>query len=176
MAEYSNPAAEMWHRENLMDPEKIPFSFTYREKRYHGFLMDKFTLQETNSGNDEKKETLSWTLLAEDGLKITVDTAYYPGYGASEWTVWFENTSDVNSGVLEDMVTTLEFPGDHPVLRGILGDHENDYTPYETDLMQQEVHFVSDSGRATHVNFPYFNLEAGDVENKNHTLELLLME
>ena len=37
MAEYSNPAAEMWHRENLMDPEKIPFSFRFAVRlfKYH---------------------------------------------------------------------------------------------------------------------------------------------
>jgi len=162
MGKYINPGAETWRRENLMDPANIPFSFTYREKRYHGFDPDCFSLLETKRGGDEKKQTLTWSLMADDGLKIRVDTAFYPQYGASEWTIWFENTAQTDSGVLEDMVTTLEFPGEHPVLRGILGDHENDYMPYETDLLKQEVHFVSDSGRATHVNFPYFNLEAGD--------------
>ena len=51
---------------------------------------------------------------------------------------------------------------DHPVLRGILGDHENLYRPYAVELEQMPACFYTDSGRATHVHFPYFNLEYGD--------------
>ena len=77
MMKYANPAGEIWRNENLMSPETIPFSFTYRDKRYHGFSTEQFELIETQVGGDDKKQTLAWTLMAEDGLKITVDTAYY---------------------------------------------------------------------------------------------------
>ncbi|NLO36219.1 MAG: hypothetical protein GX112_07690 [Clostridiaceae bacterium] len=157
----TNPQAAAWHRMCLDQPELFPLSMTYRGIRYDGFPADVFRETGRQTQVDEKKETtrISWAL--PDGLAVTLQAAFYPDYGVSEWTAWFENTGRQNSGILEDVKTILTFTGSHPVLKGILGDHVNAYRPYAHDLDGMLVHFASDSGRPTHVNFPYFNLAYG---------------
>ena len=42
---------------------------------------------------NEQKVTTDLTFRLEETLEITLKTAFYPAYGAAEWTVWFENRS-----------------------------------------------------------------------------------
>ena len=161
MTSYASPAGERWYKDALAHSETFPFSFTCGGVRYDGFSREIFTLLSHTQAADAKKrcDTLVWAL---DSLKTTLETAFYPAYGVSEWTVWLENTGTENSPILSDFESRLTFEGERPVLRGILGDHENHYQPYVRDLLAESVHFESLSGRPTHVNFPYFNLECGD--------------
>ena len=106
-----------------------------------------------------EKETQTFTFVFFQTLEVTLILTHYFSHGVTEWTVWLENTSDKNSGVIEDLKTELSFEGKYPVLKGILGDHVNQYSPYSIDLQNNMVEFSSDTGRATHINFPYFNLE-----------------
>lgn len=108
------------------------------------------------------KETREYLLAFDGVLEIRLVLTHYFTHGVTEWTVWFENVSDKNSAVIEDMKSVLRFEGNYPMLKGILGDHVNQYSPYSIDLQNNHVSFSSDSGRATHINFPYFNLEYGD--------------
>jgi len=156
---YSNPAAEAQYRALLSDFSKFPFHFTYDGVKHSGF--GDLTLVRTGKTTSDKAETTTVTWALDDTLTVTLVTAFYPAYGASDWTVWFENTGAENTKVLSDWYTQLDLTGERPVLRGILGDHGSQYRPYETDLTAEEVHFTSASGRATHGNFPYFNLEYG---------------
>ena len=160
--EYVNPEAGAWYRAQLEHPESFPFSFTYNGIRYDGFPSEAFKEAGRHTSTDDKKENDERVWAFQDGLQVTLKTAYYPAYGVSEWTVWFENTGKENSGILERPESTLTFEGERPVLKGILGDHVNLYRPYAHDLDDMSVHFLSDSGRPTHVNFPYFNLEYGE--------------
>ncbi|MEA4888366.1 MAG: alpha-galactosidase [Clostridiaceae bacterium] len=162
MKNYANFEADQWYRILLTHPEDFPFSFTYNGTRYDGFSAG--TLREAGRHTvcGEKKETTELIFVLPDGLLVTLQTACYPAYGVSEWTVWFENAGRENSGILEKVESTLTFTGRHPVLKGILGDHVNLYRPYAHDLENMPVHFLSDSGRPTHINFPYFNLEYGE--------------
>ena len=159
---YRSQQAENWYRSQLEHPEKFPFHFTYRQTEYHGFPSGKLRLISRKTTAEEGKECteLSWAL--DDGLLLTLAFSFYPAFGVSEWTVWFENTGSRDSGILEDIKSVLTFCGERPVLKGILGDHVNQYRPYVQELEDMDIRFVSDSGRATHVNFPYFNLEYGD--------------
>ncbi len=162
MKNYVNTDAGEWYRTLLENPENFPFSFTYNGRRYDGFPPEAFRETGRAMSSDTKKEMVERVWVLQDGLQVTLLTAYYPAYGVSEWTVWFENTGSENSGILENPESTLTFTGGRPVLKGILGDHVNLYQPYAYDLQELPVHFLSDSGRPTHVNFPYFNLEYGD--------------
>ena len=159
---YTNAEAEKWYQEMIQQPEKFPFTFTYGGKQYNGFSSDEMKLTGTHTRTDAKKVTTDLTFLLEDTLEVTLKTAFYPGYGAAEWTVWFENVGAENSKVLTDLKSELTFSGEKPVLKGILGDHKNFYHPYAIDLTEMPAQFYTDSGRATHINFPYFNLEYGD--------------
>ncbi len=152
-----HPAYESY----IVDLSTLPFSFVYDDTAYTGFPAEKFRQVEHRRSIQGKKEKNLFVLKAGD-LQVTVDTAFYAAYGAYEWTVWFENTGTRNSAIIRDVrVADMTFDGESPVLKGILGDHENQYRPYVHALQEKPVHFRSDNGRPTHIWFPYFNLEHG---------------
>ena len=140
----------------------LPFSFVYGETAYTGFPSETFRQTDHQHSIQGKKECNRVMLRAGD-LQVTVDTAFYAGHGAFEWTVWFENTGTENTAVIRDMrAADMRFAGERPILKGILGDHQNQYRPYAQALEEAPAHFRSDNGRPTHIWFPYFNLEHGD--------------
>jgi alpha-galactosidase len=138
---------------------KLPVSFIYGGTFYDGF--SGFTLIKETKAEDGAKKSVILELAHPDGvLKATVEAAFYTGYGAYEWTVWFENVGGVNSGILRNVCAAdISFEGGSPRLKGILGDHGNQYKPYDTDLQNGAARFISERGRPTHENFSYFNLE-----------------
>jgi len=146
----------------IADLGTLPFAFVYDGTAYTGFPAETFRQVEHRRSVQGGKES-NLFVLQEGDLQVTVDTAFYAGYGAYEWTVWFENIGTQNSGVIKNMqAADMTFAGVRPVLKGILGDHENQYRPYVSVLEEAPVHFRSDKGRPTHIWFPYFNLEHGD--------------
>ena len=160
--DYRNPEATSNYRKWLQAPKDIPFSFVYGGKEYRGFSADVLSLKEKVTETKNGKESTRFRYDLDETLTVTLLLTHYFSHGATEWTVWFENTSSQNSDVLENIQTQIVFDGAEPVLKGILGDHGNLYAPYRKDLREAPVAFSSDSGRATHGNFPYFNLEYGD--------------
>ncbi len=156
---YRNPQATAWYRKTAEDPADFPFYYTYRGEEHHGFAG--LPLLSHESSRTDKREDNVYRY-ALDTLVFTLIFTHYPTYGVSESTVWVENTGLENSGILENFHQKWTFPGEHPVLKGILGDHGCQYRPYEIDLTAENARFVSDSGRPTHETFPYYNLEVGD--------------
>lgn len=121
--------------------ERLPFEFTYNGKIYKGF-----------EG------------VIDGTLKVSVERAVHPDFDEREYTVWFENISDKPSAVLEEVFALkTSFRGSSPMLRGCMGDHNNYYSQYCHDLTKEkEISFSSPWGRATHINFPYFDVVHGD--------------
>lgn len=158
---YKNPASDAWYLSLKEDPSRVPFTFTYAGKKYEGFSPDFFEpiSSETTAGKDCETAWFSWKL---DVLTVSLKLSHYFNHGATEWTVFFENTSDRDSAVIENPETVLNLDGALPVLKGILGDHYNQYRPYAHDLQSVPITYESNVGRSTHVYFPYFNLEHGD--------------
>nr|MCR5264525.1 alpha-galactosidase [Clostridiales bacterium] len=144
------------------DPSVLPFSFRYRGREYSGLGGEGF--DQIGHRRHEKEnwtdDIYDYSLSGE--LTVSLKLTHYPKYGVTEWTVWFINKSDADTGIISDAKTTLKFKGGAPVVSGILGDHQNQYRPYEHPLEGDPLTFVSESGRPTHINFPYFNLEYGD--------------
>ncbi len=159
---YKNEQADQWYESLRIDQSKLPFSFVYEGRKYEGFSSRDFLITNSSVEKDGNKETAIYTYNFKDILTITLLLTHYYAHGATEWTVWFENASKINSGVLECMQVELCFEGQRPIVKGILGDHVNLYRPYEHDLTYNPLYFHSISGRATHIEFPYFNLEYGD--------------
>ena len=155
---YFNELATNSYKYLLSNIAKLPFSFFYDKKEVFVYNLKEIS-RETVALKDKETTDISFQF---DVLRITIKLTHYFTHGATEWTVWFENISDKNSGILENLQTKVEFVGKKPVLKGILGDHVNKYRPYEKDLTKENVDFISDKGRATHEFFPYFNLEYGD--------------
>ena len=160
--EYRNILADKEYFALRDDPARVPFRFTYGGRRFTGFSSEFFSVKEKRTErHGEREDTV--TVFGLDGiLEITLKLTHYFSHGVTEWTVWFENVSDTDSEIIEDACVEVEIEGDLPVLKGILGDHVNQYRPYSIDLCEKNAEFSSDTGRATHINFPYFNLECGD--------------
>ncbi len=159
---YENLNATEKYRALCANLSDMPFSFVYDGKEYKGFSSEHFSLISKDALCTGDKETQNFRFSFLYTLEVSLILTHYLSHGVTEWTVWFENTSDKNSGVIEELKTELNFFGVSPVLKGILGDHVNQYRPYSIDLQKDVARFSSDSGRATHENFPYFNLEYGD--------------
>lgn len=160
--EYRNILADKEYLSLRDDPALIPFRFIYGGKEYAGFSNEYFTVKDKKTERvGEREDTV--TVFQLDGvIEITLKLTHYYSHGVTEWTVFFENVSDKNSDIIENARVEMTFEGADPVLKGILGDHVNQYRPYSIDLTSEKAAFTSDHGRATHINFPYFNLECGD--------------
>ncbi len=144
------------------NPGNIPFYFTYGDTEYNGFGDKNFKLINKTVKTCDNKETVTFEFLLKDVLTVSVILTHYFSHGATEWTVYFENKTDKNTDIISNYYSKIILEGENPVLKGILGDHENQYKPYEYDLSKEDVEFISDTGRATHVYFPYFNIEYAD--------------
>ncbi|MCL1857643.1 MAG: alpha-galactosidase [Oscillospiraceae bacterium] len=162
-ANYKNPASREVYDGYISNLGTLPVSFVYDGTAYYGFDRNIFRqLSKTTVTKGEKEENI-FILNADDNLTITVETAYYENYGAYEWTIWFQNTGSVNTEIISNLKSAdMIFSGENPVLRGILGDHQNQYRPYEHKLSDSGVNHKSGIGKPTHIYFPYYNLEHGN--------------
>ncbi|HQK73893.1 MAG TPA: alpha-galactosidase [Clostridiales bacterium] len=137
----------------------LPVSFRYGKTLHKGLAG--FTETGRKTVADENKTNTVITLMHPDNkLKVTVEAALYTAYNAYEWTLYFTNAGDANTAVLSQVRSAdITLAGSNPVLSGIAGDGNGWYEPYEYDVTLCPRRFVSNTGRATDKNFPYFNLE-----------------
>ena len=117
---YENAKAYQTYRNMLEDLQNFPFTFTYNGITYNGFgepaLIPVSKIVTNQQGCESMK--LEWQL--EDVLQITLFCSFYASHGAMEWTVWFENISQKDSGIIENVKSSVLLKGGRPVLRGIL--------------------------------------------------------
>ncbi|MBE6549640.1 MAG: hypothetical protein E7670_04345 [Ruminococcaceae bacterium] len=158
---FKNERSDDFYYSIVKDTSKLPFDFCYGKNHFSGFSENFFSTKSKNITKCGEKETVEWRFLYSEELEATLKLTHYFDYGVTEWTVGFENNGECDSEVISNTKTTIEFEGERPVLKGIMGDHVNAYSPYTHDLSLMPISFSSDIGRATHVNFPYFNLEYG---------------
>lgn len=159
---YTNSKADKWYFDVINDASKLPFFFTYAGKEYGGFDSKYFQLKDSKATRVGDKETYTLVWRLGNTLETTLLITHYYSHGTTEWTIWFENISDTDSEILENVRTEMTFTGKYPCVKGILGDHINQYSPYAFDLSGNVLEFSSLTGQTTHNNFPYFNLEYGD--------------
>lgn len=159
---YRNPGADLFYGSLLADMSLLPLHFTYGGRAFCGLSQDSFQMIEETVEKSGEKETRTRRFTLDGVLEITVVLTHYYSHGATEWTAYFANASDRDGEILENVYSEISFEGGDPVLKGILGDHVNQYRPYEIPVNADGVCYSSDTGRATHINFPYFNLEYGE--------------
>ena len=114
---YSNPSADAHYQDLLENLSNFPFLFTYDGKTYHGFSPEFFTHKDTQvTASDEKEiREIKWSFV--DGLEVKLHIVHYFSHGATEWTVYFENTGSVNSGILEELKAHITYEGKYPSLK-----------------------------------------------------------
>lgn len=153
--------AEKEYKSMLENPETVPVNFVYNDKYYSGFSPKYFKKKsETEKAVDGGVQTT--TVFSFRGeLEVTLVSAVYPEYSAYDYTVYFENNTNKNSGVIRKLnAADIAFDCEGARLKGIYGDYDYMYAPYDFDLKEKPVNFTSTRGRACHTYFPYFNLEA----------------
>lgn len=144
-------------------PEKFPVNFVYDDVYYSGFGSKSMKELSRKATEEDGKLSVKLEFQVDATLKISLESVYYAEYDAFDYTVYFENNGNKNSGVIEKLnAVDITVAGRDAVLKGILGDHVNQHSPYEYDLKERDVNFTSRQGRATHIYFPYFNLENAD--------------
>ena len=157
MRSYVNIKGDTRYHSWKENPSLLPFVYDYGENEYTGFPFEKKSETVTRVGD---KEMLVQTFAVDKCLQATVIYNHYYDYGATDFTVWFENVGDKNTEVIRDPHVNVYFDGEDPILKGIFGDYQYRYKPYANPLLTD--FYVSDRGRATHYCFPYFNLEKSD--------------
>ncbi len=145
------------------NPADFPFSFKYNGEKITGFG-DGFekVSDERAEVSDGENRTVSF-LHTSSGAVFEVRAKSYYAFDAWEWTVYITNKSENTTKTISDIsAVDVKFEGGSPVLKGINGDLGDMYAPYSVDLTKKTVKKQSTSGRPTHGEFPYFNLEYGD--------------
>ena len=100
--DYQNTQATEKYRALLADLSRMPFSFIYDGKKYTGFAAVDFTLKNKEVTQGTDKEIQRLTFAFQNTLDVTLILTHYFSHGVTEWTVWFENTSEENSGIRMD--------------------------------------------------------------------------
>ncbi len=143
--------------------ETFPASFIYGNAGYRGFRSDLFSVVSSTKSVNGVKEHHIIKMRMSDGMLVTLDTTYYEGYDAFDWTISFENDGESNSKVLKNFnAADYNIPGKNALIRGVLGDHENQYACYNFDLTKKDFLDENVIGRSTHITFPYYDLENDD--------------
>lgn len=95
--------AGAWIQEKLFCPEALPYSFVYGGQRIAA-QPDGWSFEKVSSKLDEHRTEYT-TILADPatGLTVTCTAVQNYKYAAVEWTLWFENTGDVDTPVLSDI-------------------------------------------------------------------------
>ena len=79
----------------LCDKSKLPFTFVYGGKSYHGLAGVRNCVHKVFDDGEWLRG--EFTALIERKLKVTVRTAFCKEFGQAEYTVWFENTGKSNT-------------------------------------------------------------------------------
>lgn len=152
-----------YFRGTVMTPEKTPVSFVYDGRRRDGFAGCEVLARSLETTGIETRGRLRVRIDAT--LVAEIEGAYRADFGETEYVLWFENDGKGPSKTLSDVVCCrydFEKCSEEetcPRLRGIRGDHENCYCPYEIDCWNQPKGFrIEGKSRPTHVEFPYFNM------------------
>jgi alpha-galactosidase len=161
-----------WVQDHLTDAKaKPPFSFVYDGKASKALLAEWPKKVEAKKLDANRTEyTLRWTD-SNSGLEVRCVAVDYADYPAVEWTVWFKNTGNANTPILENIQGIdmhLERAAAEPefVLNGIKGDFESaeGYEPYRRILAASSISTFAPpewSGKSCDGpdGWPYFNLQ-----------------
>ncbi|MBO7187451.1 MAG: alpha-galactosidase [Clostridia bacterium] len=152
------------YKEMTLDLENLPINFVYGDKYFSGFS-PKYFVEEYRTSRPERNGVLTTIQLRHEDIVVNIETGFYEEYNAYDYTVYFKNVGSSNSKVFKYLnAIDMNIEGGSPRLKGIWGDKTlagtgGDYAPYDYDLTQTNVGFMSTNGRPTHGVFPYFNLE-----------------
>jgi alpha-galactosidase len=148
----------------------VPFSFIYDGQPSHEFVTSwphDVRHQATSSGG--WKESLYWTD-PRTGLRVTCDLVRHADFPAVEWMLWFENTSDIDTPIIEDVnacdiVINSPLPSTerYRLYRTKGGVPDPTHFEVSTDHVDfaHPRRLTAGAGRSSSEDFPFFKVDAG---------------
>jgi alpha-galactosidase len=147
-----------------------PFSFTYGQKRESELLAG---WQRTDSveklDQDRSRRITSW-LDKKSNLKVTFEAIEFLDFPAVDWLLYFENTGDSNTAVIED-VQSLEYCISEPMgSRDLYRFYKTNGSPANpTDFAASQILLKAGDietlsggfGRSSSKDMPFFKIENG---------------
>ena len=143
------------------DPAALPFSFVYGGRLSAELLKT----WKRSVSVDGARRTVTY-VDPRTGLEVRCQAVEYRDYPVVEWTLWFRNTSSVDSPILEQ-VQALDTNWQRSASGEFLLHHATgspatrwDYAPRETVLPPTATKRLGGSGgRPTNADWAYFNLQ-----------------
>ena len=159
-----------WIRENLLCPERLPYSFIYGDNKIAAAC--ETWLFSSRSRNLDEYRTEFTTVLSDPAtsLEVTCIIVQNHKYPVVEWTLWFENKGCCSTPILNqihaidaDFLTSAVAPVDSLIrLHYFLGDSclPNSYEPREHIFVDGEPLILRPhGGRPTNGAFPYYRIQ-----------------
>jgi len=168
--------SELWLGDmTQLGPQRSPytpapfFSFTYGGRDSSEFL-DSWKLERTAERLDGRRTQHTLTYAdPETGLVVRCEGVQYADFPTVEWTLYFKNTGKTDSPILSDVRAIDAWfernAQEEYVLHRNKGDNctADSYEPVDEPLAAgTERRLANTGGRPTQIEFPYFNIGAGN--------------
>ncbi len=92
-----------WIDEKLFNPDNLPYSFVYDEKRIAACPKGWSFEKSSHKLDEHRTEHTSIMTDPKTGLKVICIAVQNHKYPAVEWTLWFENTGNADTPLLSDI-------------------------------------------------------------------------
>ena len=167
----------MWLREviepsDTEDAAKLPISFVYGGVRSSELLSDwRLVSKDISSDKDGAKRRITVRFAdMKTGLGVTFESIEYKDFPAIEWVLYFENTGEKDTLIIED-IQALDIELDSPmseerpfVLHRTNGAPSNptDFEMREVVLKGSDIEVMGGGGgRSSNRDFPFFRIDTG---------------
>jgi alpha-galactosidase len=144
---------------------ELPFSFRYNGRPSSQLLREWLLARETRTLDAHRVEHRLSYSHPSSNLAVRVVAVEYTGHPAVEWTLYFRNTGQSASGMIEEIqaldTSFSRAGGGEFLLHHGLGSRTlpDDYRPIETPLTPRlEKKLATSGGRGSDAELPYFNL------------------
>ncbi len=161
IADIKNNKAEKLFYSICRNPRTVPVSLCLNGETIRA---SQCPIKEKTLSENNGIKTLAVRFALSETIEMLFTVRLCEKYGETEFFVTLTNNGTVPSEVISRFMSAqmiLDGDAENAVLKGIGGDYDAFYAPYEMPLKDFTPFFRSERGRPTHTYFPYFNLDCG---------------
>ena len=161
IADIKNNKAEKLFYSICRNPRTVPVSLCLNGETIRA---SQCPIKEKTLSENNGIKTLAVRFALSETIEMLFTVRLCEKYGETEFFVTLTNNGMVPSEVISRFMSAqmiLDGDAENAVLKGIGGDYDAFYAPYEMPLKDFTPFFRSERGRPTHTYFPYFNLDCG---------------
>lgn len=162
---------QKWVKRNFAKGKVPPFSFTYGGKSSDTFITDwEYGARKLKNSETDKENFIYTYSDRTSGLAVRCEVTVFDGFQAVEWVLKFENTSNENTPIIENVAAiNHSFISDKEgtfVLHHAKGSNagKDDFMPQTRFLeVNSPMYMTPQGGRSSDKTaFPFFNIEKPD--------------